>query len=183
MRFRHATAQTTVRCAELRVARCSRCSDRSQRTTRLLAVKATKRFPNGSTAAGMASGCSWPTTHGSGTSSRTRAGCPATDRNMRWIPGRGVGVVALANSTYAPMSMMARRMLEIVDEHGLAPRRTRRAECGVARCSAPTCRAAVGLGRRRGRGTVRRQRRARRFVRQAGASSHRTDRRSRNPDA
>ena len=30
MRFRRATAQTTGRCAELRVARCNRCSDHSQ---------------------------------------------------------------------------------------------------------------------------------------------------------
>jgi hypothetical protein len=48
-------------------------------------------------------------------------GLPGYGSNMRWVPGRGVGVVALANSTYAPMSMMARRMVEIVDEQGLAP--------------------------------------------------------------
>ena len=40
---------------------------------------------------------------------------------MRWLPDRGIGVIALGNSTYAPMSMMARRMLEIIDDHGLVP--------------------------------------------------------------
>ena len=48
-------------------------------------------------------------------------GLPGYGSNMRWLPGRGIGVVALANSTYAPMSMMTRRMLEIIDEHGLVP--------------------------------------------------------------
>jgi CubicO group peptidase (beta-lactamase class C family) len=48
-------------------------------------------------------------------------GLPGYGSNMRWLPGRGVGVIALGNSTYVPMSMMARRMLEILDEHGLAP--------------------------------------------------------------
>jgi hypothetical protein len=40
---------------------------------------------------------------------------------MRWLPGRSVGVIALGNSTYVPMSMMARRMVEILDDHGLVP--------------------------------------------------------------
>ncbi len=40
---------------------------------------------------------------------------------MRWLPGRGVGVIALGNATYVPMSVMARRMLEVIDEHGLIP--------------------------------------------------------------
>ena len=48
-------------------------------------------------------------------------GLPGYGSNMRWLPGRGIGVVALGNSTYVPMSVMARRMLEIIDEHGLIP--------------------------------------------------------------
>ncbi|MEY2582382.1 MAG: hypothetical protein QOE09_2231 [Ilumatobacteraceae bacterium] len=48
-------------------------------------------------------------------------GLPGYGSNMRWLPGRGIGVIALGNSTYAPMSTMARRMLEIVDDHGLVP--------------------------------------------------------------
>lgn len=48
-------------------------------------------------------------------------GLPGYGSNMRWLPGRGIGVIALANSTYAPMKMLTRRMLEIVDDHGLIP--------------------------------------------------------------
>jgi hypothetical protein len=48
-------------------------------------------------------------------------GLPGYGSNMRWLPGRGIGVIALGNGTYVPMSAMARRMLEIVDEHGLIP--------------------------------------------------------------
>jgi hypothetical protein len=40
---------------------------------------------------------------------------------MRWLPGRRVGVIALGNATYVPMSAMARTMLEIIDDHGLIP--------------------------------------------------------------
>ena len=47
-------------------------------------------------------------------------GLPGYGSNMRWLPQRGVGVIALANATYAPMSPLARRMLEILDDHGLA---------------------------------------------------------------
>jgi CubicO group peptidase (beta-lactamase class C family) len=46
-------------------------------------------------------------------------GLPGYGSNMRWLPGRGVGVIALGNVTYAPMSLLARRMLEVVDDHGL----------------------------------------------------------------
>jgi CubicO group peptidase (beta-lactamase class C family) len=46
-------------------------------------------------------------------------GLPGYGSNMRWLPGRALGVVALGNVTYAPMSVMARRMLEIIDEHGV----------------------------------------------------------------
>jgi CubicO group peptidase (beta-lactamase class C family) len=48
-------------------------------------------------------------------------GLPGYGSNMRWLPGRGIGVIALGNSTYTPMSMMARRMLEVIDDHGLVP--------------------------------------------------------------
>jgi CubicO group peptidase (beta-lactamase class C family) len=47
-------------------------------------------------------------------------GLPGYGSNMRWLPGRSIGIVALGNVTYAPMSMMTRRMLEILDDHGLA---------------------------------------------------------------
>jgi hypothetical protein len=48
-------------------------------------------------------------------------GLPGYGSNMRWLPGRGIGVIALGNATYVPMSAMARRMLEIIDDHGLIP--------------------------------------------------------------
>jgi CubicO group peptidase (beta-lactamase class C family) len=48
-------------------------------------------------------------------------GLPGYGSHMRWLPGRRVGVVALANSTYAPMGRLTRRMLELLDDHGLVP--------------------------------------------------------------
>jgi len=48
-------------------------------------------------------------------------GLPGYGSNMRWLPASGVGVIALGNVTYAPMSIMARRMLEVLDEHALVP--------------------------------------------------------------
>ena len=48
-------------------------------------------------------------------------GLPGYGSNMRWLPERGIGVIALGNATYVPMSVMARRMMEIVDDHALVP--------------------------------------------------------------
>ena len=48
-------------------------------------------------------------------------GLPGYGSNMRWVPGRGIGVITLANVTYAPMTALARRMLEVIDDHGLVP--------------------------------------------------------------
>jgi CubicO group peptidase (beta-lactamase class C family) len=48
-------------------------------------------------------------------------GLPGYGSNMRWLPDRRLGIIALANSTYAPMSAMARRMMEILDDSGLVP--------------------------------------------------------------
>ena len=48
-------------------------------------------------------------------------GLPGYGSNMRWLPGRRIGAVALANSTYAPMWLLTRRMLEVLDDHGLVP--------------------------------------------------------------
>jgi CubicO group peptidase (beta-lactamase class C family) len=53
-------------------------------------------------------------------------GLPGYGSNMRWLPGRGIAVIALGNATYAPMSVMARRMLEILDHHRLVPAAPRR---------------------------------------------------------
>jgi CubicO group peptidase (beta-lactamase class C family) len=48
-------------------------------------------------------------------------GLPGYGSNMRWLPGRAIGVIALGNVTYAPMSPTTRRMMEILDDHGLVP--------------------------------------------------------------
>lgn len=48
-------------------------------------------------------------------------GLPGYGSNMRWLPGRRVGVVTLANATYAPMGALAQEMLGVLDDHGLVP--------------------------------------------------------------
>jgi CubicO group peptidase (beta-lactamase class C family) len=48
-------------------------------------------------------------------------GLPGYGSNMRWLPGRRVGVVALANATYAPMGALAQQLLGVVDDHGVVP--------------------------------------------------------------
>ena len=40
-------------------------------------------------------------------------GLPGYGSNMRWLQGRGVGVMALSNTTYAPMSILTQRILKI----------------------------------------------------------------------
>ncbi len=44
-------------------------------------------------------------------------GLPGYGSNMRWVRGRGVGAVALANTTYAPMSVLTLRMLHLLADH------------------------------------------------------------------
>jgi CubicO group peptidase (beta-lactamase class C family) len=41
-------------------------------------------------------------------------GYPGFGSNMRWHPATGLGVIALGNATYAPMAMLAARVLEAV---------------------------------------------------------------------
>ncbi|MET0145848.1 MAG: serine hydrolase domain-containing protein [Ilumatobacteraceae bacterium] len=50
-------------------------------------------------------------------------GLPGYGSNMRWLPGRRVGVVALANTRYAPMRLLTQRMLELLDDRGVVPPR------------------------------------------------------------
>jgi len=40
---------------------------------------------------------------------------------MRWFTGRGVGVVALSNTFYAPMSVLTMRLMATLHEHGVVP--------------------------------------------------------------
>jgi CubicO group peptidase (beta-lactamase class C family) len=45
-------------------------------------------------------------------------GLPGYGSNMRWLQGRGCGVIALANSTYAPMTELTARILDLVHDQG-----------------------------------------------------------------
>lgn len=51
-------------------------------------------------------------------------GFPGYGSNMRWLPGRRVGAVALANVTYAPMTELTARLLDEVLAQGLVPSET-----------------------------------------------------------
>lgn len=44
-------------------------------------------------------------------------GLPGYGSNMRWVSGSGVGVIALGNSTYAPMTELTALILDVVLEH------------------------------------------------------------------
>ncbi len=116
-----ATATTPVRCAEPRAARCNRCTGRGRRRAR-------RRPANGDDAAperidGGGYGYGLYVTHDNrfGHFVHHSGGLPGYGSNMRWLPGRRVGVIALGNGTYVPMKMLTRRMLELIDDHGLSP--------------------------------------------------------------
>lgn len=51
-------------------------------------------------------------------------GFPGYGSNMRWLPGRRIGAVALANVTYAPMTELTARLLDEVHAQGLVPAET-----------------------------------------------------------
>ncbi len=48
-------------------------------------------------------------------------GLPGYGSNMRWFAGRGVGVIGLANTFYAPMSALTMRLLAALHDHGVVP--------------------------------------------------------------
>jgi CubicO group peptidase (beta-lactamase class C family) len=50
-------------------------------------------------------------------------GLPGFGAHMRWLPEHGVGIVALANATYAPMRLAAQEALELLVRRGAARRR------------------------------------------------------------
>ena len=62
-------------------------------------------------------------------------GLPGYGSNMRWLPGRRVGVVTLANATYAPMGALSQQMLGVLADHDLVPRGT--GDRGAGACGAP----------------------------------------------
>lgn len=51
-------------------------------------------------------------------------GLPGYGSNMRWLPGRRIGAIALANATYAPMTELTAHLLDAVREQGLVPTST-----------------------------------------------------------
>jgi CubicO group peptidase (beta-lactamase class C family) len=50
-----------------------------------------------------------------------RGGLPGFGSHMRWLPERGIGVIALANGTYAPMHAATLGVLRQLDASGLLP--------------------------------------------------------------
>ncbi len=68
-------------------------------------------------------------------------GLPGYGSNMRWLPGRRIGVIAHANVTYAPMAALTRRMLEVLGDHQLVPARPSRVDVVLD----DACRRLVGL--------------------------------------
>ncbi len=50
-------------------------------------------------------------------------GLPGYGSNMRWLQGIGTGVIALANSTYAPMTELTARILDLVVDQGFGTKR------------------------------------------------------------
>ncbi|MEY4173875.1 MAG: hypothetical protein RI900_1040, partial [Actinomycetota bacterium] len=50
-------------------------------------------------------------------------GLPGYGTNMRWLKGRGVATIALANTTYAPMGAVTLQMLAELHREGLLPTR------------------------------------------------------------
>jgi CubicO group peptidase (beta-lactamase class C family) len=48
-------------------------------------------------------------------------GLPGYGSNMRWLPGRRLGLVALSNVTYAPMTDLTARLLDLLHEQGVVP--------------------------------------------------------------
>mgnify|MGYP003483013161 CR=1 FL=1 len=62
-------------------------------------------------------------------------GFPGYGSTMRWLPGRRLGVVALSNVTYAPMTELACHLLDRLHEQGVVPP-TRRAVTDAVRSAA-----------------------------------------------
>lgn len=48
-------------------------------------------------------------------------GVPGYGSNMRWLRGRGTAVIALSNVTYAPMTELGARILDLVHAQGFVP--------------------------------------------------------------
>ncbi len=75
---------------------------------------------------------------GLGTIVSHAGGLPGYGSSMRWLAGKQLGVIALGNSTYAPMSTLTMKMLETLLDDGAVPTLT-------TPVSAPLAAAAEGL--------------------------------------
>jgi CubicO group peptidase (beta-lactamase class C family) len=49
-------------------------------------------------------------------------GLPGYGSNMRWLAGSAIGVVAVSNTTYAPMSVFTHRVLKMLHNANLIPK-------------------------------------------------------------
>jgi CubicO group peptidase (beta-lactamase class C family) len=58
-------------------------------------------------------------------------GLPGYGSNMRWIPDRGFGIIALANRTYAPMRLLTAELIEVLYSADLIPEPSRRWSASV----------------------------------------------------
>lgn len=58
---------------------------------------------------------------GLGTIVSHAGGLPGYGSSMRWLAGKRLGVIALGNSTYAPMSTLTMKMLEVLLDAGAVP--------------------------------------------------------------
>ncbi len=66
-----------------------------------------------------------------GTQVTHSGGFPGYGSTMRWLPGRRLGVIALSNVTYAPMTELAARMLDVLHGQGVVPPERRSATPAV----------------------------------------------------
>ena len=69
---------------------------------------------------------------GMGTIVSHAGGLPGYGSSMRWLAGKQVGVIALGNSTYAPMSTLTMKMLELLLNNGAVPTLTTNASPQLA---------------------------------------------------
>lgn len=63
-------------------------------------------------------------------------GLPGYGSNMRWIPARDLGIVALANVTYAPMRELTYRQLDALHAEGVLPPLRDAGDASIHACAA-----------------------------------------------
>ena len=92
-------------------------------------------------------------------------GVPGYGSNMRWVRGQRTAVIALANSTYAPVTELTARILDLVQQQGFIPDPPTPAGGFVTSVAGQLVALVNALGRHQVRRVVRRQRAARRGLR------------------